>query len=352
MRKMKNLLVLVFVIPFVLMTACKEEENVAPLVEILSHEEGDVIMEGALETIKAEADDEDGSITLVTLYIEGVEMASAEASSCEYIWNTEGLDLGEYILSAYTIDDEEESHAVNIAVMLDDPGGLNPDLSYGTLTDIDGNTYGSIAIGEQIWMAENLKVTHYADGSAIPEVSDEVVWDGMSALVDAYCWYDNQAVYGDTAGALYTWAAAMNSAVSSDVIPSGVQGVCPDGWHLPGDAEWKNLEMYLGMSLADADNHDWRGTDEGGQLKEIGFSTWEVPNVGAENSSGFTAVPGGFRNMKGKFYSYGEYAAFWTAREEEGTDKAWYRALTYDDDVVYRQYNYKNQGLSVRCVKD
>ncbi len=352
MKEMKNLLGVVLLISIIFMTACKEEENVAPLVEILSHEEGDVIMEGSLETIKAEANDEDGSITLLKLYIEGEQMASAEASSCEYVWNTEGLDLGEYILSAYATDNEDESHAVNIAVMLDDPGGFNPDLSYGTLTDIDGNTYRSIAIGDQIWMAENLKVTHYADGSAIPEVSDVVIWDGMSAHVDAYCWYDNLSTYGDTAGALYTWAAAMNSAVSSDVIPSGVQGVCPDGWHLPGDAEWKTLEMFLGMTLVDADNHDWRGTDEGGQLKEKGFSIWEKPNVGADNSSGFSAVPGGFRNVKGEFYSFGEYATFWTAREKDGTDKAWYRALTYDDDLVYRQYNYKNQGFSVRCVQD
>ena len=352
MKKMKNLLAIFFIIPFIFTTACKEEENVAPVVEITSHEEGDVIMEGGLETITVKADDEDGSIMLVILFIEGVEMASAEASSCEFVWDTEGLELGEYVLSAYATDDDDKSHAVNILVILDAPGGLNPKLSYGTLTDIDGNTYGTIEIGDQTWMAENLKVTHYADGSPIPELSDEIIWDGMSSLVDAYCWYDNMSVYGDTAGALYTWAAAMNSALSSDTVPSGVQGVCPDGWHLPSDAEWKNLEMFLEMSLIDADNHDWRGTDEGGQLKERGFSIWEVPNEGAENSSGFTAVPGGFRNIKGEFYSFGEYATFWTAREEEGTDKAWYRALSYDHDQVYRQYNYKNQGFSVRCVQD
>jgi uncharacterized protein (TIGR02145 family) len=93
----------------------------------------------------------------------------------------------------------------------------------------------------------------------------------------------------------------MYGGLSSDTL--GVQGVCPDGWHLPADAEWKVLEMFLGMSQADADKYDWRGSDEGGQLKELGFTDWSVPNTGASNSSGFTAVPGGFRSAKGMFYN-------------------------------------------------
>jgi uncharacterized protein (TIGR02145 family) len=264
MRKMKNPLLLFFIIPLVLMSACKDdEENVAPIVEIVSHEEGDVLMEGAVETIVAKAEDEDGSVTQIKIFIEGEEKTSAEATSCEYEWNTAGLDLGQYVLSAYAKDEKDDSHVVNIRVVLDNPGGFNTGLSYGTLTDIDGNTYKTLAIGDQNWMAENLRVTHYADGSAIPEVSDEMIWEGMSTLVDAYCWYNNLSAYGDTTGALYTWAAAMNSAVSSDSVPSGIQGVCPDGWHLPSDAEWLSLEVNLGMSLADADGHEWRGTDEG-----------------------------------------------------------------------------------------
>jgi len=144
----------------------------------------------------------------------------------------------------------------------------------------------------------------------------------------------------------------MNGTLSSDTIPSGVQGVCPDGWHIPSDAEWKILEMFLGMSQADADNYDWRGSDEGGQLKESGFSNWAVPNIGASNSSGFTAVSGGFRSAKGSFYSIDQYATFWSSSEEVGTDKAWYRTLIFDKEQMYRQYHDMRLGLSVRCIEN
>jgi uncharacterized protein (TIGR02145 family) len=235
---------------------------------------------------------------------------------------------------------------------VDTPGGFNPDLTYATMTDFDGNSYGTIAIGDQTWMAENLKVTHYADGTAISLVTVESEWDALEYTAKAYCWYDNMTEYSDTIGALYTWAAAMNGAESSVSIPSGVQGVCPDGWHIPSDAEWKTVEIFLGMSETDADNSDWRGTDEGAQLKETGYSHWEGAITGGSNSSGFTALPGGFRGVEGEFFSEGQYGTFWTATGQSGTEKAWYRALYYNKETSYRQYNYMSQGFSVRCVKD
>ncbi|KPJ98607.1 MAG: hypothetical protein AMJ60_07710, partial [Desulfobacterales bacterium SG8_35] len=131
------------------------------------------------------------------------------------------------------------------------------------VTDIDGNTYNTVVIGEQIWMAENLKVIHYSNGDPIPLVEGAPEWDTMSSWVKAYCWYDNNPNIGEVFGALYTWAAAMNGQPSSDNNPSGVQGVCPSGWHLPSDEEWKQLEMHLGMSRADADkDSEMRGTNE------------------------------------------------------------------------------------------
>jgi uncharacterized protein (TIGR02145 family) len=144
----------------------------------------------------------------------------------------------------------------------------------------------------------------------------------------------------------------MKGAESIDAIPSGVQGVCPDGWHIPSDSEWKVLEMFLGMSQVEADKNDWRGTDQGIQLKETGFSHWDRALSGGSNSSGFTAIPGGFRDNKGAFYSVGQYATFWTSTGQSGTDRAWYRSIFFDNEKVYRQYNYMNQGFSVRCVQD
>ena len=140
-------------------------------------------------------------------------------------------------------------------------------------------------------------------------------WDALGVNDKAYCWYDNNTANRDTYGGLYTWAAAVNGTTGSDTNPSGVQGVCPDGWHLPSDAEWKELEMFLGMSQVDANESGWRGTDEGGKLKEAGTTHWNSPNAGATNESGFTALPGGFRDFDGSFNNLGYNAAFWAAAE-------------------------------------
>lgn len=142
----------------------------------------------------------------------------------------------------------------------------------------------------------------------------------------------------------------MNGAASSDNNSSGVQGVCPAGWHLPSDTEWKELEMYLGMSQADADNTGYRGTDEGGKLKETGTTHWYSHNAGATNSSGFSGLPGGFRSITGTFYNIRSIGYWWSATEGN-TIEAWYRQLSIDNSV-YRSNRFKNYGLSVRCVKD
>jgi uncharacterized protein (TIGR02145 family) len=219
------------------------------------------------------------------------------------------------------------------------------------VSDIDGNEYQTIYIGEQLWMAENLKTTRYADGSGIPLVEGNSEWDALVAADKAYCWYDNDTAHRDTFGGMYTWAAAMNGAPGSDASPSGVQGVCPSGWHLPSDEEWKELEIYLGMSREDADKEGSRGADEGGRLKETGTSHWKDPNAGATDDVGFTALPGGYRNIGGSFSYMGDYASFWTSTEGDASN-AWGRYLGYDYTAVFRDTYYMDYGFSVRCVKD
>lgn len=352
MRKIRLALKIVYVIPFILLWSCSEKENKAPTVEIVNPPDESILLKGDIVPIKAMADDEDGSITELSIYVEGEVVGTAESSSYVYNWNTADLDVGVYVLSATALDDGDKSDAVNITILMSTYGGLNPDLEYGSVTDIDGNIYSTIELGSQVWMAENLKVVHYPDGTPITQISDEAEWIAMTTDIQAYCWYDNLTEYSDSSGALYTWAAAMNGELSSDTIPSGVQGVCPDGWHLPSDAEWKVLEIFLGMTQTQVDSYDWRGNDEGGQLKETGFSKWAFPNIGGSNSSGFTAVPGGFRSAMGAFYGIDQSASFWTSKEEEGTVNAWYRTLNFDREQMYRQYNEMRMGLSVRCVKD
>jgi uncharacterized protein (TIGR02145 family) len=141
-----------------------------------------------------------------------------------------------------------------------------------------------------------------------------------------------------TYGVLYNWPAAMNGAASSTTNPSGVQGVCPAGWHLPSDAEWTQLTDYLGgESVA------------GGKLKAT--TLWNSPNTGATNSSGFTALPGGIRGGVGSFGNVGDDGYWWSATMGSAY-YAWYRGMTYYDSDVYRGNYYEDAGFSVRCLRD
>ena len=142
----------------------------------------------------------------------------------------------------------------------------------------------------------------------------------------------------------------MNDEPASSSNPSGVQGICPTGWHVPSDDEWKQLEMYLGMSQSDADNTTWRGTDEGGKLKETGTDHWMAPNYGATNVSGFTALPGGHR-YGNEFNDVGG-GGYWHTCTLSGNSYA-YRSMGDDHSDIYRAYGiYKAMGQSLRCVKD
>jgi len=224
-----------------------------------------------------------------------------------------------------------------------------------TVTDYEGHVYNTVVIGNQTWMAENLRSTKYSDGTDIPLVTDNATWQalGNNNNDKAYCFFNNDA-NGEAAiyGALYSWAAAMNGSNSSNANPSGVQGICPTGWHLPGDNEWKELEMFLGMTQAQANAYGYRGTDEGGKLKETGTNHWTSPNTGATNETGFTALPGGIRDgTTGLFHFLGIVSYMWSSTQDSGI-YAWYRSLGNDTAQIFRYDNYKSYGFSVRCVKD
>ncbi len=206
----------------------------------------------------------------------------------------------------------------------------------GTVTDIDGNIYNTIQIGNQLWIAENLKVTHYNNGEPISNVIDGTEWINLST--DAYCSYDNSDNNIDTYGLLYNWYAVDDS-----------RSLAPAGWHIPTDEEWKELEMYLGMSQSEADGNGLRGTDEGGKLK--GTTYWNMPNTGATNESGFSALPGGVRSEGGRCYFMGSLATFWSTTESSSSN-AWSRYLDRGDSEVSRDNGYKQLGFSVRCLSD
>lgn len=216
-------------------------------------------------------------------------------------------------------------------------------------TDVRDNTeYKIVTIGDQVWMAENLKYLpqiHAADNGSSDEaryyVYNYTLGDVEGAKATA-----NYTTYG----VLYNWPAAMAGATSSDANPSSIKGICPTGWHLPSDAEWKQLEMFLGMTQEQADATGYRGEkNEGEQLKNSGTTYWANGNTGT-NASGFTAFPGGYRPSDGSFSGMGYLGFFWSATINGSS--AWYRYLQLTNSKVSRSSSIKTYGLSVRCLRN
>lgn len=207
----------------------------------------------------------------------------------------------------------------------------------GTVTDKEGNVYKTVKIGNQVWMAENLRTTRYISGVSLKFIpSDTFAWSHDTT--GAYCIGAH--------GMLYNWYA----------IHSAAQKITPGGWHIPSDAEWKVLEEYLGMSPEDADKLSWRGTHEGEKLKATGVDNWlQYANVWATNESGFSALAGNCRLFNGKGgdpFGSGYMGFWWTNTEDTISHQAWYRYLDYKNANVFRFYGPKTYGFSVRCVKD
>ncbi|RKY62329.1 MAG: hypothetical protein DRP96_00575 [Candidatus Neomarinimicrobiota bacterium] len=187
-------------------------------------------------------------------------------------------------------------------------------------------------------MAENLKVTHYRNGDAIPNVTGNSDWSSLRT--GAYCDYGNNPSNANTYGRLYNWYAVTDSL-----------NIAPEGWHVPTDEEWKELEMYIGMTQEEADDIGYRGMDEGSKLKST--SGW-YNNGNGTDEYGFDALPGGYRGYYygyGKFGYQGYYAYFWSSTELNGS-YAWGRALYYLYSELSRYNLNKRRGFSVRLVRD
>ena len=219
------------------------------------------------------------------------------------------------------------------------------------VTDIDGNVYPTVVIGEQTWMARNLEVTRYANGTLVPFTPEDEWWDSLRVNEKGFCYFNNLSSNGNTLGALYSWNAAVNGQDSLDPELFPIQGVCPDGWHLPSDGDWKELEVALGMTALAADSTGWRG-NIGGLLKSTGINSWLIPNTGATNETRFSALAAGDRFPKGD-YSNLHFSTFYWTSSNYNQDNAWARALGYYVTTMYRGHqDSKEFGFSVRCVRD
>ena len=198
----------------------------------------------------------------------------------------------------------------------------------GTVKDRDGNVYKTVTIGTQVWMAENLKTTKYRNGDPIPKVIANSSWTELNS--GAYCWYNNDAAANKaTYGALYNWFALNDN-----------RGIAPIGWHIPTDQDWAALVSFLkGDGTA------------GGALKETLTSHWSEPNTGATNSSGFSALPGGYRTKDGTFKNVNVCGGWWVNKEYTKS-VAWYRFVDNVSSSIHNFSTYKNCGFSIRCIKD
>jgi len=197
-----------------------------------------------------------------------------------------------------------------------------------TIKDIDGNVYQIVKIGDQWWMAENLKTARYRSGEAIQNIVDELAWKNLTS--GAVCGYFNNESSIEDYGRLYNWYAVTDS-----------RGIAPAGWHVPTDEEWQTLITYLGGI-----------TVAGSKMKEAGILHWSSPNTDATNESGFTALPGGYRRSdNGEYIKMGQQGTFWTLTFYDD-QHAYSWNLFYNKAVATQLFNVKSDGVAVRCVKD
>ncbi len=209
---------------------------------------------------------------------------------------------------------------------------FNSNLTYGTVSDIDGNVYKTIRIGTQTWMAENLKTTKYNDGTSVPNVTDLSAWNALTS--PGYCWCLNDAsTYKAVYGALYNWYTVNTGKL------------CPEGWHVPSYDECNTLVTYLG------------GVDvAGGKLKETGTTHWNSPNEGATNESGFTALPGSELDFTADFSSgdkIGIYGNWWssTVVDQVNSNSYLFEMNNFEASASISSIGF-NEGYSVRFIKN
>lgn len=272
----------------------------------------------------------------------------------EYFWADGGAHTGKftvimenltpgtrYYARAYAINNAGNSYGdiINFTTTGSVTGSIEfkSGLTYGQLSDVEGNIYKTIEIGDQTWMAENLRTTKYNDGSDIPVLTGNPDWAVLTTPY--YCWYlDDGEKYKNIFGALYNWYAVNTGKL------------CPAGWHVPDDSEWDALAEYEG------------GEDEAGtKLKEIGLDHWVMTKSDVTNNSGFTALPGGMRwgiaTEPLKYFSDMGYSGyFWSSTEkvdtEAGFNGASIRRLTCNKDSIIHSSFVKSQFITVRCIQD
>lgn len=333
MKTLKSLF-LISLFALITFTSCDKDDDptiddnkVEVIISGVENEEN--ILIGAIIPFTIDVDKPE-SVDLVSIMLNGNLLDSFETFPTDFSWNTSSLEDGTYLIRFAAFSNGVEIGFKEFSINLSIP-------VTGTVTDYDGNVYNTVQIGSQVWMAENLKTTHYRNGDVLSSITISDNWDELTA--GGYCNYDNSAGNGETYGHLYNFYAVEDS-----------RNIAPEGWHVPTREEFKTLIGSLG------------GADvAGGKMKEAGSEHWTTPYITdvneGTNESGFTALPGGLLTASGDFGSKGYMAYFWTIDGFDsgisGNRYGYARTLGLNTDEIYDARNYHAyMGMSVRCVKD
>ncbi len=348
----KNLVFTILLIISIIVFSCKknriedeikelqeEEKTEAATLEIVSGDNQKALINTSLENLIIIVVKDDAGNTFSGTYVQ-FSVSEGSLSSAGSQTSSDGT-----VYTSWTLDGKEGKKTLTVSAFKSDgithltgsPLVVNAYAGNNSVSDIDGNSYIVVDIGNTTWMAENLKTTRYADGTAILLVEEASDW---SALKDGqnnkgYCLFDNDESNGY--GTLYTWYAAMNGNASSVSNPSGVQGVCPTGWHLPSYSEWNELINY-------ARNHSSEGLNK--SLKSL--SGWSEGNNGTDDFD-FTTLPVGRRSVSGNFTEK-ENPGWWNT--EESDDDSAKGTYIHNENGVATFISDKTSGYSVRCVKN
>ena len=205
----------------------------------------------------------------------------------------------------------------------------------GRINDVEGNSYYTVTIGSYEWMGNNLRTGRYRNGDIIPFVDADLEWSSLVTGAVTSFKSDLHTDYGN----LYNWFSVVDE-----------RGLCPAGWDIPTDEEWKILERELGMSASSSNRSGLRDRYAGGILKEKGNNNWRSPNILATDEYGFRALPGGYRSPEGVFRSLGASSNWWTYTGHDGMN-SWYRSVYHENAGIYRSIINKKYGISVRCIR-
>ena len=280
----------------------------------------------------------------------GQPVASGYVKRGFQVYLTDGADFlipsctqGEFFLQGYDTSIPDSVRSSSLVPIQVGPDGASAgalqacSLFLGAVADIEGNNYPTVLIGNQEWMAQNLRTAFYANGDSIPNLTDNTAW--MASTSGAWCYYNNSINSGQVYGKLYKWYATVDP-----------RNVCPAGWHVPSDAEWNTMIGFIDpLFIADTIG-EVQSSIAGGKLKSV--TGWSAPNTAATNETGFSALPGGYRNYWNQYsYNLNTAAQFWTSTEIDA-DWVYTRFLNHTSGDIYRDDMNKRAGFSVRCVRD